>query len=974
MNRPTYRFVACTLVLAAVVSCAQTGDPPLKRLQAALDKRVKQYKVQGASAAVIFPDGTIWRGVSGISHPGVEMSAEMAFAIGSITKNMVAVLMLQLAEEGKLSLEDPIGKWLPSYPHVNPAITIRQMLNHTSGLFMFWENQALWDDLIRYRTKHFTPEEVLGYLKEPPFRPGEGYQYSNTGYLLAAMIITRVTGTTLAAEMRKRFWEPLDLRSARLPLEDPYPENLAHVWGDNFEKDGSCRDITFLPRVSHDSITYGSAGVFMTAEDLARWTHALFRGKVIGEDSLRQMQSFGRGAYGLGLGRFGFQVGGGLTALGHGGANIGTGAYMVHLPDYDVSIAVMVNRTFSGCDTRIAQDLSRITALSLTRAAYLDFLWSPLGALGVVWMAAALGATTFGVRKDKPLTLVVFGALAAAAGWVASDKWPPLDSVLFAIGGIVGMLGLVQLVRRPWRSLRPTVLAILALHLALVGAPAQLPVVPENVKTTVRQRVDYGYCPGMVVGLMNTNGTTYFGYGSVHLDGGPAVDENTLFEIGSITKVFTTTLLADMAGRGELELDQAIQVHLPDGITAPTWFDQPITLAHLATHTSGLPSAPSNLAGPDANNPFAGYSAPQMYEFLGSYTLTRAPGAAYGYSNYGMGLLGQLLARTSGIDYPALVATRITEELGLTETCFDLTPVQQTRRAQGYSGVVPIPPFEMDALEAAGDLRSTAKDLLTFLAANRGWLATRLQPAMAEAQRYRYSTGTPGLSVGLGWHLYTLGTGTAIWHNGATIGQRAFAGFLRNGRTLVVALANSDFDVTDIGFHLLDPAVPLTPVRRPAAVPETTLRHYVGRYESGVGDRFSIRLYRSHLIVEHGSSPGRFFTLHPSGANRFYLTFPDASAFFQTNSLGHATALAWTQSGTTATYPKVRVPSSLGLQRVDGVTQLTLSGDTDRDYVIQASANLAEWIGLSTNTIWDGPVLDPESKHLGLRFYRVLEP
>ncbi len=436
------------VLLVAAVSCSRLGLVPHQRLQAALNKRVQQYDVKGASVAVVFPDGTVWRGVSGVSHPGVNMSPDMGFAIGSITKNMVATLMLQLAEERKLSLDDPIGKWLPSYTHVNPAITIRQMLNHTSGLFMFWENQALWDDLIKYRTKHFTPEEVLGYLKEPRFRPGESYQYSNTGYLLAAMIITRATGSSLAAEMRKRFWEPLGLRSVRLPLEEPYPENLAHVWGDNFEKSGSYRDITSLPRVSHDSITYGSAGLFMTAEDVARWTHALFHGKVIGGDSLRQMQSFGRGAYGLGLGRFGFGVGGGLRAIGHGGANIGTGAYMVYLPDYDVSIAVMVNRCFSGCDTRIARDLARITALSLTPKAYLDLLCSPLGFLAGLWIVGGLGAAIYGMRKDKPLILVLFGGLATVAGWVSIDKWSPLDSVLFAVAGVVGAVGLALYIRR----------------------------------------------------------------------------------------------------------------------------------------------------------------------------------------------------------------------------------------------------------------------------------------------------------------------------------------------------------------------------------------------------------------------------------------------------------------------------------------------------------------------------------------------
>jgi CubicO group peptidase (beta-lactamase class C family) len=492
----------------------------------------------------------------------------------------------------------------------------------------------------------------------------------------------------------------------------------------------------------------------------------------------------------------------------------------------------------------------------------------------------------------------------------------------------------------------------------------------------VRQRVDYGYCPGIAVGLMNTNGSSYFRDGNVDLDGGPAVSEKTLFEIGSIGKVFTTTLLADMAERREIELTDAIQACLPDGVTAPTWFGQPITLTHLATHTSGLPGEWSNLNPTDGNNPFAGYTTELMYEFLDSYMLTRAPGSTYEYSNYGMGLLGQLLVRKTGVGYEELVVTRIADELGLADTRIDLTPVQQARLARGYSGVVPISPLAMAALEGAGALRSTAKDLLIFLAANRGWVATRLQPAMTETQRSRYPTGTPGLSIGLGWHLYTAGSATFVWHGGATFGQRAFAGFKRNGPTLAVVLANSDFDVTDIGFHLLDASAPLTSVRQPAQVAELALRHYVGRYQNDGGDCFTIGLLRGHLTLAYECRPKllRTFTLHPSGVNRFYLTFPEASATFLTNTLGHVTTLVWTQSGTTTTLPKTRLPSSLVLHRVNGLTRLSLSGDTDRDYVIQTSTDLFHWAHLSTNTIWDGPIVDPDSAQLGLRFYRLLEP
>jgi D-alanyl-D-alanine carboxypeptidase len=159
------------------------------QMQKVLDRGLDRYDVRGVSAAVIFPDGKIWTGVSGISHDTVTIKPDMLFAIGSITKNVVAALTLKLNEEGILSLEDPLSKWLPSYPNVDDRITIRQLLNHTSGLYMFWDNQQIWDELKRDRTKVWSHEEVLSYLKDPCFAPGKGWRYSNTNYLLLAMII-----------------------------------------------------------------------------------------------------------------------------------------------------------------------------------------------------------------------------------------------------------------------------------------------------------------------------------------------------------------------------------------------------------------------------------------------------------------------------------------------------------------------------------------------------------------------------------------------------------------------------------------------------------------------------------------------------------------------------------------------------------------------------------------------------------------
>jgi D-alanyl-D-alanine carboxypeptidase len=186
--------------------------------------------------------------------------------------------------------------------------------------------------------------------------------------------------------------------------------------GDNFENDGCWRDITFLPRTSHDTITYGSAGVFMTAEDLARWTHALLHGKVVGPQSLAEMQTFSRwGQYGLGLGPLGRGVVAGLKAYGHGGGNIGTTAYMAYVPDHDVSIAVMVNRFGGGCASRIVREVARTTVWHLNPGSFFA-LWGVEALLAGLWLVAGLGALVYAIRTDKPLVLVLFGGLAIAAG------------------------------------------------------------------------------------------------------------------------------------------------------------------------------------------------------------------------------------------------------------------------------------------------------------------------------------------------------------------------------------------------------------------------------------------------------------------------------------------------------------------------------------------------------------------------------
>ena len=357
MNNSKEVHVIVRTVFLLVISgllfttCSNSGhETPEQRLQKVLDKGIKKYNLRGVSAAIVFSSDSTWVGTAGISHDNVSMKPDMLFSIGSITKNFVASLTLKLAEDGILSLDDSLSKWLPVYPYIDPNITIRQLLNHTSGIYMFWNNNDLWDALKQDRNRIWKPEEVLAYIKEPHFLPGEGWRYSNTNYLLLAMIIEKATNSTLSAELRKYLWDPLDLENYYLWLADDIPENQAHVFGDNFEFGSSERDLTFLPRASHESITFGSSGIVTTAVDLAKWSYMLFEGNVLSGESMKEMLDFvefvpqsNMKGYGLGVQVFRNKISYGKMAIGHGGGNIGSAAYMIYLPDYHISLAVMVN-------------------------------------------------------------------------------------------------------------------------------------------------------------------------------------------------------------------------------------------------------------------------------------------------------------------------------------------------------------------------------------------------------------------------------------------------------------------------------------------------------------------------------------------------------------------------------------------------------------------------------------------------------
>jgi serine-type D-Ala-D-Ala carboxypeptidase/endopeptidase len=279
----------------------------------------------------------------------------------------------------------------------------------------------------------------------------------------------------------------------------------------------------------------------------------------------------------------------------------------------------------------------------------------------------------------------------------------------------------------------------------------------------------------------------------------------TIFQAGSVTKVFTALLLADMAERGEVRLSDPAARYLPGGQDAAG----PATLADLATHTAGLPRLPRGLFWPallSPRDPYARYPA-SWFRRAARRALRTAPGGSpYVYSNFGYGVLGYLLSRAAGSAYEDLVATRVCAPLGLADTTFAVPGPSRDRKAQGHQGARPVPDWRMGALAAAGALYSTSADLGTLLQACLAAAApARLDPArpnpdssgpdgpLTPAIRATLTPRQPasGGEIGLAWHLAQRGDRRIIWHNGMTGGFSAMIAFDPDRGLGVAALANS---------------------------------------------------------------------------------------------------------------------------------------------------------------------------------------
>lgn len=338
----------------------------------------------------------------------------------------------------------------------------------------------------------------------------------------------------------------------------------------------------------------------------------------------------------------------------------------------------------------------------------------------------------------------------------------------------------------------------MGLLLAMLGWSAHAESVEQLVAREVESLVRTGRLKGAAVGVVCGNSMHTFYLGLVR-DGGPPPDAATLFEIGSITKALTGTLLAQQQLKGEVDIEAPLKALIPEDVSPPKFQGKDILLRHLACHTSGLPRLPDNLSGPD-DDPYAGYTERDLLDFLSRHRLRRAPGDSYEYSNYGTALLGLAMSRRAGQDYETLLRERLLAPLKMNDTAITLSTEQRGRLAQGHAitlelGLLrksaPVPPWDLAAMAPAGGAKSTLPDMVRFLQAAMG-SHEDLREAFRMSQQPLHEAG-PNLNVGLCWHiLEDPGKGRHIvWHNGGTGGYSSFLGFDPERGDGVVILANT---------------------------------------------------------------------------------------------------------------------------------------------------------------------------------------
>lgn len=320
------------------------------------------------------------------------------------------------------------------------------------------------------------------------------------------------------------------------------------------------------------------------------------------------------------------------------------------------------------------------------------------------------------------------------------------------------------------------------------------------VERMVKPYIQKGNTCGLELAFIHNGHLRKYSYGSVKKTADQLPDAaNTIFEIGSVTKTFNALLLAEEVISGRMKLADPINLYLPDSIPELSFQGKPITLQHLANHTSGFPRLPSNIfkGKIDPKDPYKHYLSDSLYSFLKRYKPAVIPGTVFSYSNYGAGVLGTIFERKYGNSFEQLIVSRICDPLGMRNTSVTLEEADEKNFAQGYNetGEITVP-WDLASLKGSGAIRSTLDDMVKYTRAQME-MKGPLKTAIALSHKSTFEGRNQ--SMGLGWRITKSGPNSYLHHSGGTGGFRSFVGFDVDRKIGIVILSNAAEDVTTIG-------------------------------------------------------------------------------------------------------------------------------------------------------------------------------
>jgi len=410
---------------------------------------------------------------------------------------------------------------------------------------------------------------------------------------------------------------------------------------------------------------------------------------------------------------------------------------------------------------------------------------------------------------------------------------------------------------------------------------------------------------GVTIGVVQHGVERIFSYGTAK--------DDSVFEIGSITKTFTGLVLAQMVLQGKVRLDEPVRELLPPGTVAKPASGDEITLVDISDQHAGLPRMPDNFHPADKNNPYADYDTKLLYAFIAKHGVAHPADAPFLYSNLAVGLLGQALANRANVPYPTLLHDQAIGPLKMGDTAIALTPEMSARFIQGYADGKPAHAWDLDALAGAGGIRSTAADMLKYLQAQlhpdrltAGVAATAdgktLAAAIPMSHQIHAEVGG-GQHIALNW--FRIDKTGSFWHNGGTGGYSSYALFNPEKDFGLIVLYNSgpgpDSFADKLGAHIEQRLTGVAAVKMAREFPPTVevdakvLDGYAGDYQLAPNFILTVTRDGAHVMTQ-ATGQGKV-EIFPESATKFFAKVVDAEITFEVDGEGRATGLVLHQNG-----------------------------------------------------------------------------